>query len=281
MITAGLLSVIFLSFWGFYSRRDNKETVKNATILGLFTTWLAYLFFIPLNDNWSMPYQKYYFLFFLLVFLLTIYIVSSTVRKKPFNIIARQQNYWNVPQSVIYDYFKSRVIDKKDRKEVEINTLSKKFMRKYDNETQSYFTTNIYNEYRQLDLTIVKNIKNIENYKLYTTIFLKIVEFIRYKEVHIDFEKILRENNMCIEYFLLDLWEKFTKEFNIGTATLNVLAKRNIEYELIGALDNVDLANVKRHGAALFYSYTKFKGRLPQEQKEIQQQVQNDEAYDL
>jgi hypothetical protein len=278
--TAGLLSVVFLVFWGFYTKRDNKETVKNVSVIGLCTTWFAYLFFVFVNDNWDIPQQRYYFLLFIPVFVLMTYVTYFLGKPKILSIIAKQQNYWNVPQSVIYDYFRGRIVDKQDRKEVEINVLSKKFTRKYNNEASQYFTTNVYSEYKQLKLTAVKNLSDIKEYSLYMTVFLKIKGFVKYKEVSVDFEKILYENNMCLEYFLLDIWERYTKEFNIGTATLNVVAKREIEQQLVGALDNIDLVNVKRHGAALFYSYMKFKNRLPQRQEKMLKQTKN-EVYDL
>lgn len=264
MFAAGLFSVVFLLFWGLYTRRDNKETVRNITILGIFVIWFIYLFFMLMNDNWSVSQQRqYYFLLFIPVFILTIYVVHFLGKPKPLEVIAKQQSYWNVSQSAIYNYFKNRIIDKEDRKEVQINTLSKRFIRKYDSESRQYFTTSVYSEYKQLKLTMVNSLSEIEDYGLYMMIFSKVSGFTKYKEMSVDFEKILHENNMCLEYFLIDIWEKYTKEFNIGTATLNVVAKREIEQQLIGALDNIDLSNVKRCGAGLFYSYMKFKGRLP------------------
>ncbi|MBQ3674992.1 MAG: hypothetical protein II923_05320, partial [Campylobacter sp.] len=45
---------------------------------------------------------------------------------------------------------------------------------------------------------------------------------------------------------------------------LSILAQNYTEYELVGAIDNADLNSVKRHGAALFFMYAKFKEIIPQ-----------------
>ena len=64
---------------------------------------------------------------------------------------------------------------------------------------------------------------------------------------------------------MIDLWCRFTKPFNIGTANLIVLAKNFTQSELIGALDNADLNSIKRHGAGLYFQYALFKNLIPQE----------------
>ena len=76
-----------------------------------------------------------------------------------------------------------------------------------------------------------------------------------------DYEALLKENKMCAEFFLMDLWEKYTKRSNIGIANLILLGNREIEEEFVGALDNIDLNCVKAKGAALYYRYMVFVGR--------------------
>ena len=109
----------------------------------------------------------------------------------------------------------------------------------------------------------------------------KIKYFMKSLEQVVDWEEILKENDFYAEYFLIDIWCRFTKPFNIGTANLSVLATNNTEYELVGAIDNADLNSVKRHGAGLFYMYAKFKGLIPQNDEENNQNIQTKDGKKL
>lgn len=102
----------------------------------------------------------------------------------------------------------------------------------------------------------------INQIPLYKAVFDKIKFFIREQDIEANLVDIFVEDKGCVEFFLLDLWERYTKRVNIGTANLVLLAEREIEEEFIGAMDNVDLYSVKAKGAALYYRYMVFMGRV-------------------
>lgn len=179
-------------------------------------------------------------------------------------IKAKKQSYWDIPSTDIINYFKYRREEKKDRVETHVNKLSKNFWRVYDNK-HKYFTKNIFVEFNDLELTTLESVDEINNIRLYSKIFNKIKEFTDEAELNINFEEILEENDHIAEYFLIDIWCRFTKRVNIGTANLIVLAQNFTQQELIGALDNADLNSVKRHGSSLYFKYALFKNLIPNE----------------
>ncbi|EAH8338417.1 hypothetical protein EU792_09005, partial [Campylobacter upsaliensis] len=64
------------------------------------------------------------------------------------------------------------------------------------------------------------------------------------------------------EFFLMELWEKYTPQFNISVANLDILASSEKEREFLGALDLIHLNCVKRKGAVFYYKYLEFKDRI-------------------
>lgn len=113
----------------------------------------------------------------------------------------------------------------------------------------------------------------INQIPLYKAVFDKIKFFIREQDIKANLVDIFVEDNKgCVEFFLLDLWERYTKRVNIGTANLVLLAEREIEEEFIGAMDNVDLYSVKAKGAALYYRYMVFMGRVDNYLKKAEQE---------
>lgn len=112
----------------------------------------------------------------------------------------------------------------------------------------------------------------INQIPLYKTVFDKIKFFIREQDIQANLVDIFVEDKGCVEFFLLDLWERYTKRVNIGTANLVLLAEREIEEEFIGAMDNVDLYSVKAKGAALYYRYMVFMGRVDNYLKKAEQE---------
>ena len=85
---------------------------------------------------------------------------------------------------------------------------------------------------------------------------------IKERETRIDLAEVLKENEYCAEYFIMDLWGQFTNDINIGVANLEILAKNDIQRQLVFALDNLDLYNVKNKGSALYYKYMLFKNKV-------------------
>lgn len=112
----------------------------------------------------------------------------------------------------------------------------------------------------------------INQIPLYKVVFDKIKFFIREQDIQANLVDIFVEDKGCVEFFLLDLWERYTKRVNIGTANLVLLAEREIEEEFIGAMDNVDLYSVKAKGAALYYRYMVFMGRVDNYLKKAEQE---------
>ncbi|PAF46614.1 hypothetical protein BKH41_08910 [Helicobacter sp. 12S02232-10] len=56
-------------------------------------------------------------------------------------------------------------------------------------------------------------------------IFERLKRIIKDKELSVKFDEVLIQNDHCAEYFLLDLWEIYTQDINIGIGNLAVLAK--------------------------------------------------------
>ena len=204
--------------------------------------------------------------------------VKREVALNPNFIKAKKQSYWDIPSIDIINFFKYRREEKKDRVETHINKLSKKFWRVYDNRHR-YFTKNIFIELYDLELTTLEKVEEINNIRLYNKIFNKIKEFTEAAELNVNFDEILEENDHIAEYFLIDIWCRFTKRVNIGTANLIVLAENFTQQELIGALDNADLNSVKRHGSSLYFKYAMFKNLIPSEIiEEVDREFENKRA---
>lgn len=260
MIIGILFTLVLALFWVQFNSNKSKEVTKISFILGVCVIWLTFIFMK--FGEWKPLSISYLYLGIIPFMLLIMWQVYKTGERKNLNIAAKQQSYWGIPQNLIYGFYKNRKIKKDDRIETKVN-LEDKYLTKRYSRKSNFLSGNIFYEIKNLKLTKINSIKDIENSQLYSLIFKKIEGFLKYLEKRVDFEEVLKENDMCAEYFLMDLWERYTQSFNIGTANLSVYAKSEIERELIGALDNIDLNSVKRVGAPLFFSYMKFKKRLP------------------
>jgi hypothetical protein len=211
-------------------------------------------------EEWSAAENRYIYLAFMPVFLVLVINIYKTGKRKPVNIIAKRQSYWSIPSKSIYRCYKNRIFITSDRVETKLDTADKLFTKRYSEAVS--FSGNIVLKSRNIKLTKVMFTDEIKNFQLYSLVFNKIKSILKVLEKDVDFESSLKENDMCIEYFLLDLWERFTKNFNIGTANLEVYAVSDIQIEFIGALDNISLNSIKRNGAVLLYMFMKFKNRL-------------------
>ena len=253
-------TLILALFWTGFSSNKSKEVTKISFVLGLCVVWLVFLF-IKLGEYKPIEYS-YLYLLFIPFIILFMWQVFKTGSKKSLDIVAKQQSYWGISPKSIYNFYQNRKIEKNDRIETKVN-LEDKFLSKQYSHKNSFLTGNVFYDIKNLNLTKVSSVKEINNSKLYSLVLKKIEGMIKYLEKSVDFEEILKKNDMCVEYFLMDLWESYTQSFNIGTANLDVYAQNEIEKEFVGALDNIDLNSVKKSGAALFFSYMKFKKRLP------------------
>lgn len=265
-------TIVCLIFWlgsGNSAAKDEAKITKAMALGGIFIIWITYL----ISD------EKYLSAWVYIVFIVAAGYFYSYVRKvvkknqssismketlAPNFIKAKKESYWDISSQKIIDFFNYRREIKSDRVETHLNKPSKEFYRVYSND-EKYLTSNIFHEMRDLELTRLSNLAEISKINLYNKIYEKIKEFNDSIEMSIDYEGILKENDNIAEYFLIDLWCRFTKPFNIGTANLIVLARNFTQSELIGALDNADLNSVKRHGAGLYFKYALFKNLIPQE----------------
>lgn len=147
-----------------------------------------------------------------------------------------------------------------------------------------YIVPQLFLDYKNLELTNISNLEELNQNAIFKAVFDKIKGFIKDLELRIDYDKILKENDYKAEFFLMSLWELSTKKFNISLANLDIKAKNEKDKEFIGALDLLNLNCVKRKGAVLFYKYIEFKDRIKdyikQEQLEINPKEEIfDEAY--
>jgi hypothetical protein len=281
MTGAILLTILFLTFWVIYSKRTNKTSIKLTAIFALSVIWVGYFFVWLDKTKVRFPDDNRYYLLLIPCLLATAYAICRFAKAKSLTITAKQQSYWDIKPDEIYNFYNHRVEIKKDRVETRVNGLKKAIYRQYDM-SNKFFTTNLFNEINGLKLTEIKNIDELKTSRLYTLIFNKIKEFLTFREEEANFDAILTENGNIAEYFIIDIWERYTKPFNIGTANLDIYANRDIERDLIGALDNATLSSVKRNGAALFFKYAEFKRLIPVvEDEEAMHNNTNTETYDF
>lgn len=258
MLIAVLITCFILIFWLINQKNSRREIVNFITTIGIVVVWAE--FFLISNT----PKSSFLFLLAIPFLIYCFYYLKIQLEPLPLEIQAIQQNYWElITPNKIIQHFAPRKDYKQKRIDIKINPLQKVWYRKYSNNAV-FLTGNFFIEYKNLNLTRINNLKNIYRYFFYRMIFEKLKKIIKDKEISLDFDEILKKNEFCVEYFLMELWEKYTQDINIGVGNLIVEAKRDIERELVGALDNLDLNSVKRNGAALFYSYIEFKNRLPQ-----------------
>lgn len=266
-------TIVCLIFWlgsGNSAAKDEAKITKAIAVGGIIIIWITYL--LNNDEKYSSPWV--YIIFIAVAGYFYSY-VRKVVKKNQSSISmketlasnfikAKKESYWDISSQKIIDFFNYRREIKSDRVETHLNKPSKEFYRVYGND-EKYLTSNIFHEMRDLELTRLSNLAEISKINLYNKIYEKIKEFNDSIEMSIDYEGILKENDNIAEYFLIDLWCRFTKPFNIGTANLIVLARNFTQSELIGALDNADLNSVKRHGAGLYFKYALFKNLIPQE----------------
>lgn len=247
-------------------KKELRTILSQGTILAIFTVWAVYvLTFLGVYSKM----ETFFYLIFIAISSITIYKIYLLSMKKPLDIVAKQTTYWGVNAKDIYKKYDWKLDFKKDRIETRTNRLQKQIYRVYSNE-EKYITGNIFLAINDLEFTKVTNLSEIQS-ELYTTIIKKFGEIIEELELKNDLDTLLKENDNCVEFFLINCWELYTTRVNLGIATLDILAKNFTEYELLGALDNATLNSVKRHGAAMYFKYMEFKNLLPLEEEEEEQ----------
>lgn len=254
MITSLFFLFIAFIFYKASVKNVYKELIYEAYAFTLgIASFIAFVLF--LSDTFNNVNQLFYLIFIPLFFLLFKYIDKKL--NNDVSIKANQQRYYQeISSSLVEKFYQNRKIIKKKRVDVEVNEHSKKLFK------DGHLVPEFFLNYKNMELTKIENIKQIEENKLYRTIFTKVKSFIDELEVEVDYEKLLKQNDNCLEFFLIELWENYTAKFNIGVAHLDIFAKNEKEMDLIGALDIIHLKSVKRKGAVTFYKYMKFKDRL-------------------
>lgn len=247
--------ILAFVFWNKSKMDLEKEFIYeySSYIMGL----SAVLIYVYLYANEEELKTSAYYLFLTPCFLILLYFIKQKIKAKPLNIEANQQRYFDeVNALMIKEFYQTRKDIKKDRVEVYVNKESKKLI-KNNKIVPEFFLL-----YHSLEPTKISNINELKQYAIFAIIFKKLEEFIKLKEVKIDYEKELENNHYYAEFFLMELWEKYTPQFNISVANLDILASSEKEREFLGALDLIHLNCVKRKGAVFYYKYLEFKDRI-------------------
>lgn len=247
--------ILAFVFWNKSKMDLEKEFIYeySSYIIGL----SAVLIYVYLYANEEELKTSAYYLFLTPCFLILLYFIKQKIKAKPLNIEANQQRYFDeVNALMIKEFYQTRKDIKKDRVEVYVNKESKKLI-KNNKIVPEFFLL-----YHSLEPTKISNINELKQYAIFAIIFKKLEEFIKLKEVKIDYEKELENNHYYAEFFLMELWEKYTPQFNISVANLDILASSEKEREFLGALDLIHLNCVKRKGAVFYYKYLEFKDRI-------------------
>ncbi|EAJ4646514.1 hypothetical protein G5F42_001679 [Campylobacter upsaliensis] len=247
--------ILAFVFWNKSKMDLEKEFIYeySSYIIGL----SAVLIYVYLYTNEEELKTSVYYLFLTPCFLILLYFIKQKIKPKPLNIEANQQRYFDeVNALMIKEFYQTRKDIKKDRVEVYVNKESKKLI-KNNKIVPEFFLL-----YHSLEPTKISNINELKQYTIFAIIFKKLEEFIKLKEVKIDYEKELENNHYYAEFFLMELWEKYTPQFNISVANLDILASSEKEREFLGALDLIHLNCVKRKGAVFYYKYLEFKDRI-------------------
>ncbi|EPU7282802.1 hypothetical protein ACVY5A_001055 [Campylobacter upsaliensis] len=266
--------ILAFVFWNKSKMDLEKEFIYeySSYIMGL----SAVLIYVYLYTNEEELKTSVYYLFLIPCFLILLYFIKQKIKAKPLNIEANQQRYFDeVNALMIKEFYQTRKDIKKDRVEVYVNKESKKLI-KNNKIVPEFFLL-----YRSLEPTKISNINELKQYTIFAIIFKKLEEFIKLKEVKIDYEKELESNHYYVEFFLMELWEKYTPQFNISVANLDILASSEKEREFLGALDLIHLNCVKRKGAVFYYKYLEFKDRIKEYLKgEVSQNPANEKEFD-
>ena len=250
-----LSSILVLIFYAF--NKYDKHSKDILMLISLFTICIIWSIYLLIdNERISFLIQIVILCILILCFY---YIISINIEKNPKLIYAKQENYWNIDKENVINSFKYRSIEKNDR--IEVNATSDSLYIQ-EHETQS-ISPNAISYFKKLNSiykpTIIKNVSEIKNHKIHNKIFEKISSNLeKDKELFLDYEDILSKFENNLELFIIYIWDKYSKDFNIGIGQLETLAKKNpIAIELINAIDNTNLKMLKLKGSFLQYKYEK------------------------
>ncbi|MCL9821874.1 hypothetical protein NCR96_09020 [Helicobacter sp. 14348-15] len=261
--------VLYLNSQNFF---DAQELLENATYIVGLSAVLIYVF-LWISDFESE--KNLYFLALIPLYAVSIYLIKEKTKSKPLDVIANQQRYFNeVKAKDIIKYYSVRKDVKNNRVEALVNKHSKKLIK------NGVIIPQFFLNFKTIEPTKIQSIQELENSKVFSVVFKKVKGFISDLEAKVDYEKALAENGNYAEFFLMDLWEKYTYKFNISLANLDILATNLNEKELLGALDLLNLNCVKLKGAVLYYKFIQFKDRIKDFVKEEQNVNPKEEGFD-
>lgn len=274
MLSLIIFLILVFFFWNKAKLDLEKEFIYESIcyVLGLSSV----LIFIYLYTKEQALSTSLYYLALIPLFLFLLYYIKQKIKPKPLNIEANQQRYLDeVNAKMINNFYQSRKSIKSNRIEVFVNKDGKKLMK------NNLIVPEFFLLYHTLKPTKVKDIKELKENKIFSIVFSKLDGFIKLLEVKLDYEKELAFNHFYAEFFLMELWEKYTTSFNIALANLEILASNEKEREFIGALDLIHLNCVKRKGAVFYYQYLEFKDRIKEYIKnEVNENPTNEKEFD-
>lgn len=274
MIVLIFFLILVFIFWNKAKTDLEREFIYeySSYIIGC-SAVLIYLYLF-MDETGSKTH--FYYLAFIPCFLFLLYFIKEKIKAKALDIKANQQRYFEeVNASMIDEFYKGRKDIKSNRIEIFVNEENKKLM-KNNKIIPEFFLL-----YHSLEPTKVSNMNELLQNKIFALIFKKLEEFIKLLEVKIDYEKELSLNHFYAEFFLMELWEKYTPQFNISVANLDLLTSTEKEREFIGALDLIHLNCIKRKGAVFYYKYLEFKDRIKEYLKgEVELNPANEKEFD-
>lgn len=273
MIVLIFFILLIFVFWNKAKIDLEKEFIYeySSYIIGFSVALIYFYLFMNQSDK-----THFYYLALIPCFLFLLYFIKEKIKAKPLDIKANQQRYFNeVDAKMIDEFYQGRKDIKSNRIEIFVNKENKKLM-KNNKIIPEFFLL-----YHSLEATKIKNINELKHNKIFSIVFKKLEEFIQLLEVKIDYERELAFNHFYAEFFLMELWEKYTPQFNISVANLDLPANTEKEREFIGALDLIHLNCVKRKGAVFYYKYLEFKDRIKEYLKEeINENPTNETEFD-
>lgn len=239
--------------------KDAHEIVFLFLLISLCVIWSVYLF----TDN-ILP--NFYILICILLIdvLVAYYIFKFDVSKDLVTIVAQQQNYWGIDSLYIIDTFKNLLKIKDDRIEVDAKIDNMYVINEnidYEKKIISLYTVKYFKKMEEnYNPIYIKNINEISKLPLENMIFQKLKNMIEKKlEIFVDYDKELTIFNNRVDFFLMYLWDKYSKIFNIGIGQLESLVVNDEnKQEFINALDGLNLSSVKLKGSYLQYKYDEF-----------------------
>lgn len=239
--------------------KNSQEVIFLFVLISLCLVWSVYI----LIDN-TLP--NFYILIFILLVNISMvaYVFKFDSQKDLVTIIAQQQNYWGIDSLYIIDRFKNLMQIKDDRIEVEVKIENMYVIDEsidYEKKIISIYVIKYFKKMEERYKAIVlKNIDEISKLPLENMIFQKLKNMIEKKlEIFIDYEKELNRFDNRVDFFLLYLWDKYSKVFNIGIGQLEaIVINDENKQEFINALDGMNLSSIKLCGSYLQYKYYEF-----------------------